>query len=258
MEKTAPLVCKIPRTWCHSCFTVSSCAHSRFSSADVDSIGQYPRFSRVTDLSHIWGRKPVRKGRWCNFKGTLTSGFIHPSGQQRSPLPALCFIPSSSTIPHFSHRSLFSFRPRHNGGMVMRGTEQHSVRLRACLSLWPTDSVWMLDNSDGATISHVSVPVCVRERESRDDELSCRVWARCESLCERVYSPLRVSVVAPSLRRSSSAFHTWTQTQLLSLLYVQHSHTRCSSSTFSLSVNQKVSSVTFKHKENRERILLAH
>lgn len=54
---------------------------------------------------------------------------------------------------------------------------------------------------------------------------------------------LRVSVVAPSLERSSSARPTWTQTQLLPLLYVQHSRTRCSSPAFSLSVNQKVSIV---------------
>lgn len=137
------------------------------------------RFSRVTEwlFSPIrsrfcpvstfvkWGRKPVSRGQWCNFKGSLTSGFIHPSGQQRSPLPALCFIPSSFTIPHFSRRSLFSFRPRHNEGMVMRGTEQHSVQLSACLSLWPSDSVWMLDNSDrGYNITCFSACVCVRVR----------------------------------------------------------------------------------------------
>lgn len=88
--------------------------------------------SRVSTFAKRGRKRPGG----ATSRGSVTSGFIHPSGQaggRRSALPALCFIPSSFTIPHFSRRSLFSFRPRHNGGMVMRA---HRAPLcpRPCMS----------------------------------------------------------------------------------------------------------------------------
>lgn len=66
-----------------------------------------------------WGRKESGKGSGA-ISRRPDEQFIHPHDQWSS-LPPL-FIPSSFTIPRFTRRgarSLFFFRPRHNGGMVM-------------------------------------------------------------------------------------------------------------------------------------------
>lgn len=167
------------------------------------------------------GKEGIRKGQCCNFKKTWWAVY--------SPTRPVV-IPPSSLYPFLLHNPslhparsalavLFPATTQWRHGDV--GTEQHSVWLCACLSLWLIDNVGMLDNSDQATISHVSVCACAWERERAWDEewfgvcehavshfvrgliLCCTsVW-----VCHSVVPPLEEP---HALGGCSSVFYTWT------------------------------------------------